>query len=82
MKYIVNIHEMIENFITSLSKQALFVKYYDNEKVNKAELLGSIPEQLPAVCYYHEYQSDITCDCSEPFSTGFVCLTLIFTKKL
>ena len=67
MEYIVNIQEMIENFIASLSRQALFIKYYDNEKINKADLLGLIPEQLPAVCYYHEYQSDVICDCYDPF---------------
>lgn len=67
MKYLIYIQEMIENFIASLSKQALFVKHYDNEEVGKADFLGLMPKQLPAVCYYHEYHPDLTCDAYEPF---------------
>lgn len=67
MKYLIYIQELIENFITSLSKQALFVKHYDNEEVSKADLLGLMPEYISATCYYHEYQSDVLCDAFEPF---------------
>lgn len=62
-----HIRETIEHFMTSLSKQALFIKHYDCEEANKANLLGLIPEHLPASSYYHEYQPDVLYDAYEPF---------------
>lgn len=61
------IQNMIEHFVDDLSKPALFIKHYDNKEVNKSELLSMIPENLPATCYYHEYQPDSIYDAYEPF---------------
>lgn len=67
MKYLKYIQEMVQNFTASLSKQALFIKHYDNEKVSKADFFGLLPKHHSATCYYHEYHPNVICDAYEPF---------------
>lgn len=67
MKYTVYIQEMVENFILNLSKQALFIKHYNKEELNKADFLQLMPDLVPATCLYHEYQQGILYEAYEPF---------------
>lgn len=67
MKYTVYIQEMVENFILNLSKQALFIKHYNLEELNKAEFLQLIPDVVRGTCLYHEYHAGIMYEAYEPF---------------
>ena len=67
MKYTVYIQEMVENFILNRSKQALFIKHYNVEELNKADFLQLIPDVVQETCLYHEYQAGIMYEAYEPF---------------
>lgn len=67
MEYIVYMKEMIENFISNLSKQALFIKHYDTEEIAKTDFLQLLPEISSTTCFYHEYKTGIMYEAYEPF---------------
>ena len=61
------IKEIVENFICQLSKQALFIKHYDSEELNKADFIQMVPAVTSAICLYHEYQPKDMYEAYEPF---------------
>ena len=67
MKYATYVQDMVKSFILNLSKQALFIKHYDQEELNKAEFLQLIPEVSSMDCFYHEYQEGVLYEPYEPF---------------
>ena len=67
MEQIVYVKEMIENFISNLSRQALFIKHYDTEQIHKAEFMQLLPNSPSVTCLYHEYQANTMYEAYEPF---------------
>lgn len=67
MDYILYIKEMIENFILNLSEQALFIKHYGSEEINKTDFLKLFPRTNSSTCFYHEYKMDTMYEAYEPF---------------
>lgn len=67
MKSTVYIQEMLENFILNLTKQALFIKHYDPEEINKSDFLQLMPDLVSTTCLYHEFQRDVMYEAYEPF---------------
>ena len=67
MEYIVYMKEMIEKFISNLSKQALFIKHYDTEEIAKTDFLQLLPDMTSTTCFYHEYKTGIMYEAYEPF---------------
>lgn len=67
MEYTSFIKNMIDEFVSNLSKPALFIKHYNKEELTKSEFLSLMPSHTSVTCLYHEYQPGFMYEAYEPF---------------